>query len=35
MAKFYGKKILAGEMDIHQVPKYWRLKVEQWLAENQ
>lgn len=34
MGKFYGEKILAGIMTIEQVPKYWRAKVEAWLAEN-
>lgn len=34
MARFYGEKILAGLMTIHQVPKYWRARTEQWLAEN-
>ena len=35
MGKFYGEKIIAGQMTIYQVPKYWRKKTEDWLAENQ
>lgn len=35
MAKFYGKRILAGKMTIEEVPDRWRTETEQWLEENQ
>lgn len=34
MAKFYGKRILAGKMTIDDVPERWRKATEEWLAEN-
>lgn len=42
MAKFYGLKILNQEINaktgepwqITDVPKYWRSRVEEWLASN-
>lgn len=34
MGKFYGLKILSGEMTIDQVGIYWRPRVEEWLLEN-
>ena len=32
MAKIYARKILAGEMDISQVPSRWRAEVERILS---
>lgn len=34
MGRFYGMKILAGEMTIDDVPKLWRTVTEKWLNEN-
>lgn len=34
MGRFYGLKILNGEMTIDDVRAYWRQKVEKWLEEN-
>jgi len=34
MAKFYGLKILNGELRIENVPKLWRADVRKWLEEN-
>lgn len=34
MGKFYGLKILSGEMTLDQVRRYWRPMVEAWLSEN-
>ncbi len=34
MGRFYGKKILAGDMKIEDVPKLWRKATEKWLEEN-
>lgn len=34
MGKFYGLKILSGELTIEDVPKLWRKAVEKWLGEN-
>lgn len=31
MGEYYGKKILAGEMTIEDVPKLWRKKTQDWL----
>lgn len=35
MAKFYGKRILAGKMTIDEVPDRWKEATEEWLAENE
>ena len=34
MAKFYGLKILGGELTIDEVPKLWRKVTEKWMKEN-
>ena len=34
MGRFYGLKIQAEEMELEDVPKYWRTAVETWLKEN-
>lgn len=34
MGRFYGERILAGIITIDDVPRFWRRKVEDWLAEN-
>ncbi len=34
MARFYGKKILAGKMQIADVPMLWRKQTEIWLRSN-
>ena len=34
MGRFFGTKILNGEMTIEQVPKLWRKSTEKWLEEN-
>lgn len=34
MGRFYGIKILNGDMAIDEVPKYWRKLAEKWLSEN-
>lgn len=33
MGRFYGLKIVAGEITIDQVPKLWRKAAEKWLEE--
>ena len=35
MAKFYGIKILAGEITINDVPKLWKSATQKWLKKNQ
>lgn len=35
MARFYGIKILNGEMTIEEVPKLWRKETENWILTNQ
>lgn len=35
MARFYGIKILNGDMRLEDVPKLWRTVTEKWLKENQ
>ena len=34
MPKFYGIKIMNGELSIEDVPKLWRPATEKWLADN-
>ncbi len=34
MGRFYGIKILKGDITIEKVPKLWRAATEKWLAEN-
>lgn len=34
MGRFYGEKILDGEMTIDEVPKLWKKSTEKWLKEN-
>lgn len=34
MGRFYGTKILAGEMTLKDVPKLWAAVTEKWLKEN-
>ncbi len=34
MGRFYGIKILNGEMMIGEVPKLFRVATEKWLVEN-
>ena len=34
MGRFYGIKILNGDMKIEDVPKFWKKVTEKWLAEN-
>lgn len=31
MARFYGLKILAGELTVNDVPKLWKTVTEKWL----
>lgn len=35
MARFYGLKIIAGEMTIKDIPKLWKTGTEKWLKANQ
>ena len=35
MAKIYARKIKNGEMKLEEVPKRWRKKVEELLAEDE
>lgn len=35
MGRFYGLKILVGEITLDQVPKLWRTITEKWLKEKQ
>lgn len=34
MARFYGLKILAGELTVNDVPKLWKAVTEKWLKAN-
>ena len=34
MGRFYGVKILLGEMTIYEVPPLWVNATEQWLEKN-
>lgn len=34
MGRFYGIKILNGDMTIDDVPKLWRDKAELWILES-
>ena len=34
MGRFYGLKVLNGEMTIEEVPKLWKTATEKWLEEN-
>lgn len=34
MGRFYGTKVKNGDMTMEQVPSYWRMATEAWLAEN-
>lgn len=34
MARFYGLKILSGELTIENVPKLWKTVTEKWLKAN-
>lgn len=34
MGRFYGTKILNGEMTLDEVPALWRPATEKWLEEN-
>lgn len=31
MARFYGLKILAGELTVNDVPELWKTVTEKWL----
>lgn len=35
MARFYGTKILKGDITIDNVPSKWRTETENWLLINQ
>lgn len=35
MARFYGLKILAGELTVNDVPKLWKTVTEKWLREHE
>lgn len=34
MGRFYGIKILNGDMTIEEVPKLWKKATRQWLDKN-
>lgn len=34
MGRFYGLRILDGEITLEQVPKLWRTVTEKWLNKN-
>ncbi len=34
MGRFYGIKILNGNIYIEDVPKLWKKQTEKWLSEN-
>ena len=34
MGRFYGIKILNGDMKIEDVSKFWKKVTEKWLLEN-
>lgn len=34
MGRFYGLKVLNGDMYLENVPRLWRLETEHWLEEN-
>lgn len=34
MGRFYGVKILNGDMTAEDVPKLWRKVTQQWLDKN-
>ncbi len=34
MGRFYGIKILNGDMEIEDVPPLWKKATEKWLDEN-
>lgn len=34
MSRFYGIKILKGDIAIKDVPKRWRAETQQWLDKN-
>lgn len=31
MGRFYGLKVLEGNMEVGEVPKLWRAATERWL----
>lgn len=35
MARFYGTKILKGDMTIERVPQKWKVETEIWIMQNQ
>lgn len=34
MARFYGTKILKGDIEIEVVPNRWRTATQKWLDKN-
>lgn len=34
MGRFYGHKILNGDLTIGEVPKLWKSATEKWLENN-
>lgn len=34
MGRFYGIKILSGDIKIEDIPKYWKKLTEKWLDKN-
>lgn len=34
MGRFYGLKILNGDMTIDEVPKLWKKSTREWLDKN-
>lgn len=34
MARFYGIKILSGDLTIDDVPRLWRKTTQDWLSKN-
>lgn len=34
MARFYGTKILKGDITINNVPSRWRVETQQWIDKN-
>jgi len=34
MARFYGTKIKNGEMQLDDVPEFWREETKEWLDKN-
>lgn len=34
MGRFYGERILNGEITMEDVPRLWRSVTEKWLSKN-